>query len=95
MRKAYPNRRRHLPHDPYFGPRRLHYTPRVLSIHLFGAPRIILGGQSLTVARRKSRSLIHYLASHRQPQPSTKRFSPVLQFVQLIYRQADIAQERR
>jgi DNA-binding SARP family transcriptional activator len=39
----------------------------VLSIHLFGAPRITRDDQPLTVARRKSRALIYYLAGRSGP----------------------------
>jgi len=39
----------------------------VLSIHLFGNPRIIQDDKPLTVARRKSRALIYYLAARGGP----------------------------
>lgn len=42
----------------------------MLSIHLLGPPHILLDGQPLELARRKSRALLYYLAAH--PRPVTR-----------------------
>src|SRR6185437_1917222 len=36
-------------------------------IYLFGAPRLILNGQTVDNMRRKNRALLFYLAAHHQP----------------------------
>jgi len=39
----------------------------VISIHLFGSPKILRDDAPLTLSRRKSRALVYYLAAHHAP----------------------------
>jgi DNA-binding SARP family transcriptional activator len=40
----------------------------MLSIYLFGTPRVLSDGVSLHLARRKTRAILYFLAAHKQPQ---------------------------
>ncbi len=64
-------RRKHLPIRVFrmgeAGRGLVRYTRRMLSLRLFGSPRMGLDDKPLTITRRKSRALIYYLAAQTRP----------------------------
>ena len=44
----------------------------MLAIRLLGPPEVLSGGKPVTLARRKSRAVLYYLAAH--PQPVARRY---------------------